>query len=300
MADDILFDETTRRKLEQIMLVATRVRSGAIKGDRRSNKRGTSIEFADYRNYTPGDDLRRLDWNIYARLDRPLTKLYEDEEDLAVHLLIDASASMGGTDLPDLPADWRKFTFARRVLAGLAYVSLVSNDRLMAAALGGRGGQFGPSRGRASGPRLLQYVNGLKAEGANDLNAGLREYAVRLGRPGLLVLISDLFAPNGFMDGLGALQAKGCEVVVLHTLAPDEIEPALTGDLRLMDIETGAPQEVSIDPGLRELYMRRVTEWRDGIRAECRKRGVHYQFADTSTPWERVILTDLRRIGVVR
>ena len=297
---EALFDETTRRKLEQVMLAAPRVRSGMIRGERRSSKRGTSIEFADYRNYSPGDDLRRLDWNIYARLERPLTKLYEDEEDLAVYLLMDASASMGGSGLPDLPPEWDKFTFARRLLAGLAYVSLVSNDRLMVTALGGRGGQFGPARGRPSGQRLLQYVNGLKAEGANDLNAGLRDFAVRLVRPGLVILISDLFAPNGFMDGLGGLQAKGCEVVVLHLLAPDEIEPALTGDLRLMDIETGAPQEVSIDPGLRELYMRRVAEWRDGIRAECRKRGIHYLFADTSTPWERIILSGLRRDGVVR
>lgn len=297
---EIVFDETTRRKLEQIMLVATRVRSGAIKGERRSNKRGTSIEFADYRNYSPGDDLRRLDWNIYARLGRPLTKLYEDEEDLAVHLLIDASASMAGTDSPDMPADWHKFTFARRLLAGLAYVSIVSNDRLMVAALGGRGGQYGPARGRASGPRLLHYINGLRAEGLTDLNAALREYAVRLGRPGLVVLISDLFAPHGFIDGLAALQAKGCEVAVLHTLAPDEIEPALVGDLRLVDVETGAPQEVSIDAGLRELYTRRLHEWRDGIRAECRKRGIHYQFADTGTPWERIVLTDLRRAGLVR
>jgi uncharacterized protein (DUF58 family) len=297
---DIVFDETTRRKLEQIMLVATQVRAGAMKGDRRSSKRGSSIEFADYRNYSPGDDLRRLDWNIYARLERPLTKLYEDEEDLAVHLLIDASASMAGNDNADLPPDWHKFTFARRLLAGLAYVSMASDDRLTIAALGGRGGQFGPARGRGGGPRLLQYINQLETAGATDLNAALRDFALRLTRPGLVMLISDLFAPNGFIDGLVALQARGCEVVLLHTLAPDEIEPALTGDLRLMDAETGAPQEVSIDGGLRELYMRRVAAWRDDIQAECRKRGIHYQFADSSAPWERVILADLRRLGVAR
>ncbi|HYO89367.1 MAG TPA: DUF58 domain-containing protein [Candidatus Limnocylindrales bacterium] len=296
---EIVFDEQTRRKLEQITLVATRVRSGAIKGDRRSTKRGASIEFADYRNYSPGDDLRRLDWNIYARLDRPLTKLYEDEEDLAVHLLLDASASMEGSGLFDMPPDWHKFTFARRLLAGLAYVSMVSDDRLTLAALGGRGGQFGPSRGRSSGPRLIQYINQLQAEGASDLNRVLGDYALRLGRPGLVVLLSDLFAPNGFIDGLTALQARGCEVAVLHVMAPDEIEPALTGDLRLMDVETGAPQEVSIDGGLRDLYVRRVNAWRDGIQAECRRRGIHYLFADTSTPWERLILTDMRRLGVV-
>jgi uncharacterized protein (DUF58 family) len=297
---EIVFDETTRRKLEQIMLVATQVRAGAMKGDRRSSKRGTSIEFADYRNYSPGDDLRRLDWNIYARLERPLTKLYEDEEDLAVHLLIDASASMAGNAIEDMPPDWHKFTFARRLLAGLAYVSMAADDRLTIAALGGRGGQFGPARGRGGGARLLQYINQLQTVGATDLNGALRDYALRLTRPGLVIVISDLFAPNGFIDGLVALQARGCEVTVLHTLAPDEVEPALMGDLRLTDAETGAPQEVSIDGGLRDLYMRRVAEWRDGIQAECRKRGIHYQFADSSTPWERVILADLRRLGVAR
>src|SRR5215470_7707062 len=130
MPEQPLFDETTRRKLEQLMLTAWRVRAGAIKGERRSTKRGTSIEFADYRNYTPGDDLRRLDWNIYARLDRPLTKLYEDEEDLAVHLIIDTSASMDWGE-----AELYKFDYARRLVAGLGYISLATNDRLMIAAL---------------------------------------------------------------------------------------------------------------------------------------------------------------------
>src|SRR5215216_666158 len=133
MSQQQLFDETTRRKLEQLMLSGSRVRAGAIKGERRSTKRGTSIEFADYRNYAPGDDLRRLDWNIYARLDRPLTKLYEDEEDLAVHLILDTSASMnwGGDSDPEL----HKFDYARRLIAGLGYISLSTNDRLVIAAL---------------------------------------------------------------------------------------------------------------------------------------------------------------------
>ena len=121
MAENVLFDETTRRKLEQLMLSASRVRAGAIKGDRRSNKRGTSIEFADYRNYVPGDDLRRLDWNIYARLDRPLMKVFEDEEDLASIILLDTSASMGSTVEVEGAGDAsEKFMYARRLAAGLA------------------------------------------------------------------------------------------------------------------------------------------------------------------------------------
>src|SRR5512147_2061191 len=133
MPDEKLFDEKTRAKLEQLMLVATRVRAGAMKGERRSTRRGTSIEFADYRNYTRGDDLRRLDWNIYARLERPFIKLLEDEEDLAVHLLIDISASM---DWPqEGERDQKKFLFAQRLLAGLGHVSLATNDRLSVSAL---------------------------------------------------------------------------------------------------------------------------------------------------------------------
>jgi uncharacterized protein (DUF58 family) len=297
MPNQPLFDEKTRRKLEQLMLAASRVRAGAIKGERRSNKRGTSIEFADYRNYVPGDDLRRLDWNIYARLERPLTKLYEDEEDLAVHLILDTSASM---DFPDDP-DLNKFTYTRRLLAGLGYVSLTSNDRLLVTAVsGGELSHFGPARGRAYGVRLLNYINDLQARGTTDLNAVLRDYAMRAGRPGLCIIVSDMFSPTGYMNGVNALLGKGYEVAIVHVLAPDEIEPPLAGDLRLLDVETGVAQEVSIDGTMRDLYVRRVEEWRDSIRMECVRRNVHFIPVDTRTAWEKVILYELRRLGIVK
>ncbi len=286
MPDQPLFDEKTRRKLEQLMLTASRVRAGAIKGERRSVKRGTSIEFADYRDYTPGDDLRRLDWNIYARLDRPLTKLYEDEEDLAVYLILDASASMdwGGEGDPEQ----HKFDYARRLIAGLGYISLTTNDRLMIAALSGSGiQQFGPARGRGYGVRLLNFINDLKPRGVVDLNAALRDYALRSPRPGLVLIVSDLFSPSGYVEGLTALLSKGSEVGIVHILAPDEIEPPLAGDLRLVDVETGAAQEVTIDGGMRHLYIERVQAWREGIRADCLRRGVHYLPIETITPGKR-------------
>ncbi|MFN8562225.1 MAG: DUF58 domain-containing protein [Anaerolineae bacterium] len=299
MPDQTLFDEKTRRKLEQLMLTAAHVRSGAIKGERRSSKRGTSIEFADYRNYTPGDDLRRLDWNIYARLDRPLTKLYEDEEDLAVHLLLDTSASMDWGSEAD--PEQHKFDYARRLIAGLGYVSLTTNDRLIIAAFSGsRIEQFGPARGRGYGVRLLNFVNDLKPRGTVDLNAALQEYALRTTRPGLVLFVGDMFSPSGYLDGLNILLSKGNEVGIIHLLSPDEVEPPLAGDLRLVDVETGAPQEVTIDGGMRELYMERVQAWREGIRAECVRRGVHYLPITTDYAWEKVILYDLRRLGVVK
>lgn len=301
----VVFDDATRRKLEQLMLSASRVRAGAMKGERRSIKRGASIEFADYRDYSPGDDLRRLDWNIFARLQRPLTKLFEDEEDLAVHVLIDASASMNYPVAADegVPTDpeTHKFTFARRLAAGIGYISLLSNDRFSAAALNGRGVmRFGPARGRGYGIRLLSYINDLETGGALALTAALKSYAVAVKQAALVLVISDLFSSDGWVDGLTTLQAKGCEIVLIHTLAAAELDPPLAGDLRLVDSETGAAQEVSLDEGMRDLYRRRVEAWRDDIRAECVRRAIHYVPVVTSAAWEKVILYDLRRAGVVK
>ncbi len=300
MADEpILLDEPTRRKLDQLMLVAARVRAGAMKGERRSSKRGTSIEFADYRNYAPGDDLRRLDWNVYARLERPYIKLLEDEEDLAVHVILDASASMNWPAEGD--ASLNKLVFAKRLFAGLAYISLSSNDRLMLSAVNDTGNDaFGPVRGRAQSVAMLRYIHALTARGISDLNLLLADYAMRVRRPGLCIIISDMFSPSGYVAGLNALLGKGHEVVMLHVLSPDEVVPPMTGDLRLVDIETGAAQEVSLDSTMRELYTRRVQAWRDDIHAECARRGVHYFPIVTDTPWEKVILYEMRRVGLVK
>ncbi|MCB9455968.1 MAG: DUF58 domain-containing protein [Anaerolineaceae bacterium] len=299
MADEKLFDESTRRKLEQLMLVASRVRAGAMKGERRSTKRGTSIEFADYRNYVRGDDLRRLDWNIYARLERPFIKLLEDEEDLAVHLLLDVSASMDWPGEGD--PDQNKLRYGQRLFAGLAYISLATNDRLVLAGVTDSGvQQFGPVRGRGYGIRMIQYVTDLKTAGILDLNQSLKQYALRASRPGLCFIISDMFSPSGYQDGVNALLAKGYEVGIIHVLSPDEVDPPLGGDLRLVDVETGAAQEVTIDGGMRDLYIRRLDAWREQIRADCVRRGVHYVSVTTDTPWEKVILFNLRRLGAVR
>lgn len=300
MADEaILLEESTRRKFDQLMLVATRVRAGAIKGERRSIKRGTSIEFADYRNYAPGDDLRRLDWNVYARLDRPYIKLLEDEEDLAVHVILDASASMNWGD--ETSPDHNKLLFGKRLFTGLGYISLSSNDRLMMSAFSNGGiEQFGPVRGRGQSVALLKYAHQIQTGGTTDLNIALKDYAKRAGRPGLCFIISDMFSPSGYMDGLNLLLGKGFEIVLLHVLSPDEVTPPLSGDLRLVDVETGGVQEVSVDSGMHDLYIRRLEAWREDIRAECTKRGVHYLPLVTDMVWEKVILYELRRIGLVK
>jgi uncharacterized protein (DUF58 family) len=303
--DTLLLEESTRRKLSQLMLVGNKVRAGAMKGDRRSSKKGTSIEFADYRNYAPGDDLRRLDWNIYARTERPYIKLLEDEEDLAVHVLLDTSDSM---DWPGenaegftLPEECNKLLYGKRLAAGLAFISLSTNDRLTLATITGEGSdQFGPVRGRGKTVPMMRYTTAVEAGGITDLNATLRAYALRARRPGLCFIITDMFSPSGYIDGLNMLLSKGYEVALVHLLSPDEVTPPQVGDLRLVDVETGLAQEVSMDAGMRNLYAKRVQAWRDDIRDQCTRRGVHYLPLVTDYNWEKVILYDLRRLGLVK
>ncbi|MBN1201822.1 MAG: DUF58 domain-containing protein [Anaerolineae bacterium] len=293
-----LFDEKTLRKLERLTLVANKVRAGAIKGERRSSKRGTSIEFADYRNYVRGDDLRRVDWNVYARLQRPFIKLLEDEEDLAVHLLLDASASM---DWPRTGSrDLHKHLYARRVLTGLAYIALGTGDQVTVTALRQDGShRWGPHRARGHTVSLLTWLEKVYTRGHINLNQALQDYALRTVRPGLCIVLTDLMSPEGYEDGLRVLQGRGFEIAVIQVLSPDEVNPEMTGDLKLIDVETGIPQEVTIDPEMRELYVQRLQAWQAEIGAYCTRRGIRYVPVETSTPWEQVILAELRRASVV-
>lgn len=282
------------------MLVASKVRAGAIKGDRRSIKRGASVEFADYRNYVAGDDLRQLDWNIYARLERPYIKLLEDEEDLAVHLILDASASMDFP--PDGEPDQHKLLYAKRVLAGLAYVSLTSGDRLTVTAINDRqSATFGPARGRGHSFAMLRFIRDVAAAGITDLNAALEDYALRARRPGLTLVLSDMFSRDGgYLDGLSALLSRGHEVAFVHVLAPEEAQPPVAGDLSLVDMETELQQEVTVDGVMLGIYQQRLADWRRELRDECLRRGAHYFPLETDRPWERLILSDMRRAGLVK
>jgi uncharacterized protein (DUF58 family) len=293
-----ILDETTLRKLEQLSLVADQVRVGVMKGDRRSRKRGTSIEFADYRNYAHGDDLRRLDWNIYARLERPFIKLLEEEEDLAVHLLIDGSASM---EWPEPASENHKLHYAARVAAAIGYIGLAGGDLVRATLLRSDGNRhWGPFRGRQNALALFQFLETVVGGGLTDLNLSLRRYTVHARRPGLLFLLSDLLTPNGYEEGVSALQARGYEVGIIHLLSPDEVEPPTGGDVKLVDVESGAAAELSLDAPTRERYRRRLRHWQSEIAADCSRRHVHYVPVITDTPWDQLVLHALRVQQVVK
>lgn len=291
-----LFDEAALRKLEQLTLVADSVRVGVMKGERRSRKRGTSIEFADYRDYSRGDDLRRLDWNVYARLERPFIKLLEEEEDLAVHLLVDNSRSM---DWPDDP-EQNKLRYALRLCGALGYIALHAGDQVSVTLLDRERRRWGPYRGRPNSLRLLQFLDAVSAAGETNLNAVLQDYALRGGWPGLLFLLSDMLSPAGYREGLNALLARGYEVGILHVLSPDELQPPLAGDLKLVDVETGEDAEISLDGTTLAAYEQRLRDWQAELASFSAARAMHYVPVSTETPWERLVLRTLRAEGVLR
>lgn len=287
-------NSSTINRLKRLHLVAQQIKAGSIRGDRRSTQRGQSIEFADYRNYVPGDDLRQLDWNVYARHNHPFIKLRENEEDLAVYLLVDGSKSMDwGSD------DENKFTYACRLAAGFSVISLFTGDQLWLD-VPGTGLQIGPMRGQGNLLRILEALGQIAPKEQLNLYETSRQFSGSRNRPGLVILISDLLLPDGYKDGLKNIQGYGHEVILLQTLCPEEINPSLDGELRLVDIETEAYQEVNIDRGMRRVYNQRLKDWQAEIRNFCNKRKIRYFNIDTSLSWDQFLMYEMRRSRVVQ
>lgn len=301
----MILNESTLRKISHLTLLTARIRRGSLKGARRSLRRGSSSAFADYRAYIAGDDLRRLDWNLYARLDRPFVKLFEEEEDQTVYILLDTSQSMHWSS-----GESHKFTYARRLAAALGAIALNAGDQLnllpfpsisrsSTSVFGLDSAQGGTFRGPASLPRLFAAIEALQPTGAADLGQQLSQISRLLTRPGLVILISDLLSTWEPAATLGRLQSGGQEIVVIHLLSPEELEPQLAGDLSLQDVETGQSLDVSLDRGLLELYRQRLRLWQEELTALCHKRGIFYLPASTGSPWEHLLLKEMRRLGVV-
>ena len=287
-----LFDEAFLRRLEALELASRRMIAGRMKGERRSVRRGQSVEFADYRTYATGDDLRQLDWNAYARLERLFVKLFVEEEDVTVHVLVDASRSMDFGSPNKLDA-------GRRAAAALAYLGLASMDRVSVAFLGdGTATAMRPMRGKRRAPELFAFLSEPRAERATGLAAAARSYASRMRGRGPLLLISDLMDPS-YLDALRDLAGTKSQLSVLHLLAPEEIEPDVAPDARLVDNETGHGVEVSGDDDLVERYRTRLAEWQDEISTFVSRRGGAYVPVPSDTDLADLLFDVLRRRRVV-
>jgi uncharacterized protein (DUF58 family) len=286
-----LLDTSMLARLEQLELVSRKLFLGRMKGERRSPRKGMSSEFADFRPYAVGDDLRFLDWNLFARLDRLFLRLFLEEEDLHVSLLIDASLSMDfGTP--------SKLHYARQVAAALGFIALVGQDRVVVEVLGAH--PSAPLRGRRSLWRLLDFLQKIPASARCDLNASLRSFALRSGGKGVAVLLSDLMDKCGYEDGLRYLVARRMDVHVVQILSPEEIDPDVSGDVKLIDVEDQDETELTVSAGLIERYKHALDAYRRQVQEFCNRRGIGYLFTDTKTPFDKLVLTYFRRRGLLR
>ncbi|MFL5775683.1 MAG: DUF58 domain-containing protein [Chloroflexota bacterium] len=291
--DPTVFDESFLRQLERLLLLLRSPVRGGLKGGRRSVKRGQSVEFADYRDYAMGDDLRQLDWNVFARLEKLFVKLFVEEEDVTITLLVDASASMAsGTP--------HKLLFAKRAAAALGYIGLASEDRVAISALGGRASRRHTAlRGSGRVFRLLSTLSTIEAApGPTDLVAAARHAAAQLSGRGVIVLISDLLDPAADRV-IRELAATRSELIVLHVLSPEELDPTLEGDLRLVDAETGDGIDVTADLPTLDAYRERLTAWKAGFAQLAAKRRATYVDLASDTHLNDLIFAELRRRRVL-
>jgi uncharacterized protein (DUF58 family) len=302
------FDQTFLKQLEYLHIVAKKVFTGRLRAERRSRKTGAGIEFADHRDYTPGDDLRYLDWAVYGRMNRMLLRLFEEEEDLYIYLLIDSSSSMrlgsqGGGALLQRGADGRiaKLGYAAQVAAALAYVGLSNLDRVAVYAFGeGLRAQLPPARGKGRMFKVFDFLSELTPDGQTNLYTALTEFVHRTRRRGVAVVLSDFYDTAGYEEGLNLLRYHRFEPAIIQIIDPREARPGLRGDLELFDMETGEDRQVTLTDAMCAAYARAHAEYCQTLESFCTARSIGYMRADTHVPFEDLVLRVLREGGFVR
>lgn len=281
-------------QLEHLELVTRKVFRGHLKGERKSKRKGQSVEFADFRNYVAGDDLRFIDWNLYARLDKLFLKLFLEEEDLHFYALIDASRSMDF-------GQPTKLQFAKQLAGALGFIGLCRADRVKLEVLGASRTNPAPVlRGRKSLWRMLEYLDGIEPGYNVPLAEGVKEFCLRNSGKGILVLISDLMDKHGYESALRFLLAQQLDVYVIQVLSPEELRPDLKGDLKLVDIEDSDVAEITVSRPLLERYEKTLAAFLSGVREYCTRRGMTHLLASTEMPVEQLVANYLRQRGLVR
>ena len=291
--DKTLLSPDFMSKLEQLEILSRKIFSGRLKGERRSKRKGESVEFADYRNYVVGDDLRFLDWNIYARLDRLLLKLFMEEEDLSVTVLFDTSKSM----------DWgdpHKGLYVKRVTAALAYIGLVNYDRVSLYGYSNTlAHQMPAARGRRMVSKLIPFLEKIEYDGVTYFAEAAKRFALAHRGKGVVIVISDFMDKGGYAEGLRLLIGRDYDLYVIQVLSPEEIDPTLVGDLKLVDVEDEDVAEVTVSQLLLKKYKQMLTAYCTELKDYCTRRGVTYLFTNTRVPFDTLVLSYLRQRGLI-
>ena len=279
-------------QLERMELTSRKIFRGRMKGERRSKRKGQSVEFADFRHYVPGDDLRFIDWNLYARLDKLFLKLFLEEEDLHFYALIDCSESMNF-------GDPTKLHFAKQLAGALGYIGLCRSDRVKIQALG-RNTDGQVHRGRHSLWPMMEYLESIEPGGNAPLEQSIKQFCLRNSGKGIVVLISDLMEKAGFQSSLRYLMGQKMDVYVVHVLSPEELEPDLKGDLRLVDCEDADFAEITVSRPLYQKYKRTLAAFIESAREYCTRRGMTYLMTRSDRKIDEIVGSYLRQRGLVR
>ncbi|MBN2161876.1 MAG: DUF58 domain-containing protein [Pontiellaceae bacterium] len=286
----MLTDPEFLKRLETLFLLTRKVLGGSMRADRRSMRKGSGINFADYAEYHPGDDYRHVDWNIYGRLEALVVKLYELEEDVTVHFLLDCSRSMES-----------KFLFARQVVAALAYIALSCHDKVCIHSVADTlSPLLRPAHGRGKVFPMLRSLEDAPLVGSTtDLTGCARTFQQQVKRPGVCVLVSDFLVPDGYAEAIKLLRWARHDVFCIQTLDRAETGCNWKGDVELECIESGARRKVTITASEVARYADAVREWNDGLKSECARRGVGFVQAYSEMPFDRVVEVILRKGGLV-
>jgi len=290
---ELMLDPAFMARLDQLDVMSRKLLAGKLKGERRSKRRGQSVEFADYRNYVVGDDLRFIDWNIYARLDRLFLKLFMEEEDLSLYVILDVSKSCDF-------GDPNKAMYLKRVAAALGYIGLVNYNRVTISAVSNSiVADTGPMRGRRRVSQMIDFVGKLQPTGESHFGQGCKRFALAHRAKGVCVVLSDFFIKEGFEPGLKYLAGGKYDLFAVQCLSPQEIDPDLQGDLKLRDIEDDDMAEVSITQPLMKQYKANLNAYCLALKDYVTKRGGTYLFTSTKVPFDTLVLNYLRERGLL-
>lgn len=292
-AKSLLLDPAFMARLDQLDVMSRKVLAGKMKGERRSKRRGQSVEFADYRNYVVGDDLRFIDWNIYARLDKLFLKLFLEEEDLALYVLVDMSKSCD-YGVP------HKAQYIKQVAAALGYIGLVNYNRVVIASMGqGISAETGALRGRRRVAQMIDFISKLEPAGPSHLANACKRFALSHRQKGVCVVLSDFFDKGGYENGLRYVAGGKYDLFCVQTLCPQEIDPDLQGDLKLRDMEDDDMAEVSITQPLLKQYKANLNAYCLSLKDYLTRRGGTYLFTSTAVPFDTLVLNYLRERGLL-
>ncbi len=289
-----LLDPDFMSRLDSLDLLSRKILKSKLQGERRSKRRGQSVEFADHRPYVAGDDLRFVDWNIYGRLEQLFLKLFLEEQDLTIHIVIDISASLSLGE----PA---KELFIKKLAAALGYVSLVNNNRLTISSFAeGVKGQLKNMRGRNYIGAMAEFLLTSDCEGPSHFDSSCRQLVAGRTGSGIMIVLSDFLFKEGLDTGLRRLISRQYDLYVIQVLSPEELAPEITGDLKLVDIEDDDTAEITISGALLKYYKRNITAYCNELKEFCARRGAAYVLANSADSVESLTLNYLRRIRLLR